>query len=59
MIRVAAMGAIQGKALKEQVAIMAVANLSPKEISEILGKSPNHISVILNTLKKERKHGNR
>lgn len=59
LIKVAAIGAIQGKTLKEQVAIMSMANLGPKEISEILRKSPNHISVILNTLKKERKYGNK
>ncbi len=59
LIRVSAMGAIQGKTLKEQVTIMSMANLGPKDIGEILGKSPNHISVILNALKKEREHGNK
>lgn len=59
LIRVSAMGAIQGKTLKEQVAIMYMTNLGPKDIAEILGKSPNHVSVIINALKKERRHGNK
>jgi len=56
LIRVSAISAIQGKNLKEQVRSLSLAGLGPSEIAEILSKRPNHISVILNDLKKERKN---
>jgi len=59
LIRVSAVSAIQGKTLKEQVAIMSMASLGPKDIAEILGKRSNHISVVLNNLKKEKGYGNK
>lgn len=54
LIKVTVVSLIQGKLLKEQVKLLSLANLKPKEIADILGKKPNHISVILNELKKER-----
>lgn len=59
LIKVSVVNAVQGKSLKEQVRLLSLANLAPKDIAEILRKSPNHISVVLNDLKKEKKHGNR
>jgi len=54
LIRVSAISAIKGKSLKEQVRILSLAGLKPKDIATLLRKSPNHISVILNDLKKEK-----
>ncbi len=59
LIRVSVVNAIQGKTLREQVRLLSLANLAPKDIAEILRKSPNHISVVLNDLKKEKKYGNK
>ena len=59
LIKVNVISAIQGKNLKEQVRLLSLANLAPKDIAEILRKSPNHISVILNDLKKEKKYGSK
>ena len=41
------MSALQGKTLKEQVSVLASLELTPKQIADILGKTPNHISVTL------------
>lgn len=57
LIRVCATNSIQGKPVKEQVKILCLANLGPKEIAEIVGKTANHVSVILNDLRKEVKNG--
>lgn len=54
LIRVSVVNTIQGKSLKEQVRILSLASLGPKDIAGILRKSPNHISVILNDLRKEK-----
>jgi len=54
LIRVSAISSTQGKTLKEQVNILSQAGLKPGEIAKILGKTPNHISVVLNDLKKEK-----
>jgi len=59
LIKVTVMGVIHGKTLKDQVAIMSMASLGRKDIAKILGKKPNHIGVVLNDLKKERKYGNK
>ena len=54
LIQVSAVSAIQGKSLKEQVNILFLAGLRPKDIAKFLRKKPNHISVILNDLRKEK-----
>jgi len=54
LIQINAMSAILGKSLKEQVKILSITGLRPKEIANILKKKPNHISVILNDLRKEK-----
>lgn len=52
LIKLSALSAVQGKSLKEQVAVLASLNMSPKQIADILGKTPNHISVVLHELRK-------
>lgn len=59
LIKVNVVNAIQGKTLKEQVRLLSLANLAPKDIADILRKSPNHISVVLNDLRKERTRGDK
>ncbi|MGA2934071.1 MAG: hypothetical protein ABSD81_02830 [Methanomicrobiales archaeon] len=56
IIKLQAMAAVQGRALKEQVATLSAFNFQPKQIADLLGKTPNHISVILSELRRaERK----
>jgi hypothetical protein len=55
LIKLQAIAAVQGKPLKEQVAALASLNFQPKQIADILGKTPNHISVILFELRKVEK----
>ena len=55
IIKLQAITAVEGRNLKEQVATLASLNLQPKQIGDILGKTPNHISVILSELRQSDK----
>jgi hypothetical protein len=55
IIKLEAIAAVQGRTLKEQVATLSSLNFQPKQIADILGKTPNHISVILSDLRKAEK----
>jgi DNA-binding CsgD family transcriptional regulator len=57
IIRLQAATATQGKTLKEQVSLLSSSGFQPKEIADLLGKTPNHISVILHELRKGKKAG--
>ena len=50
-----AISAIKDKSLNEQIDILHSAHLNVNEIAEILGKSPNNISVRLHLKKKSKK----
>ena len=49
-----AINTIKDKSLDEQIDILSSAHLSVNEIAEILGKSPNNISVRLHLKKKSK-----
>lgn len=55
IIRLQALNATQGKTLREQVSVLSSCGFQPKEIADILGKTPNHVSVILHELRKSKK----
>jgi DNA-binding CsgD family transcriptional regulator len=55
IIKLQAIALTQGKTLKEQVSLLSSINFQPKQIADILGKTPNHISVILSDLRKAEK----
>lgn len=55
IIKLQALVATQNKALKDQVSILSSCGFQPKEIADMLGKTPNHISVILHDLRKGKK----
>ena len=57
MIRLQAVSVVEGKPLRQQVALLSLAGLQPKQIAEVLSKSPNHISVLLHELRKEKRTG--
>ena len=54
IIKLLALNAVEGKELKNQVLILSSFGFQPKQIADMLGKTPNHISVILHGLRKER-----
>ncbi|PIN84899.1 MAG: hypothetical protein COV47_05045 [Candidatus Diapherotrites archaeon CG11_big_fil_rev_8_21_14_0_20_37_9] len=56
-IKLLAVNAVGNKPLKEQVALLDSVGLAPKEIADILDKSPNLISVTLHGIRKIKKGG--
>lgn len=53
LIRLSALEAVKGRELKEQVRLLDQANMKPKEIGSILGKTPNAVSIMLFRIRKE------
>lgn len=54
IMKLLALNALQGKELKEQVWLLSSSGFQPKDIADVLGKTPNHVRVILHGLRKER-----
>jgi len=54
LVKLTAANVIQGKKFKDQVALLSSVGLQPIEIASILSKTPNHVHVTLNTLRKEK-----
>jgi len=54
IIKLLALNTVQGKQLKDQVSVLSSLGLRPKQIADMLGKTPNNISVTLYKLRKER-----
>ena len=57
LIRLVAIGLCGEKTQREKIDILDMAGLPPKAIAEILGTTPNTVSVALSGLRKERKSG--
>jgi len=57
LIRLVAVGLCGDRTQKEKIALLASAGLQPKAIAEILGTTPNNVSVVLSGLRRERKDG--
>ena len=59
LIKLFAMEVVRGREFREQVRVLDQAGLQPKEIAQLLNKTPNNISVTLSYLKKNRpkEHG--
>lgn len=53
IITLLALNAVEGKELKNQVLTLSSFGFQPKQIADMLGKTPNHIRVILHGLRKE------
>ena len=43
----------QNKNFKEQVRLLSAVGMQPKEIADLLNKTPNNVSVTLSTIKRE------
>jgi hypothetical protein len=52
IIKLLALNAVEGKQLKDQVLILSSFGFQPKQIADMLGKTPNHIRVLLHELRK-------
>lgn len=57
MSRLLALNVVAGKRFIEQVATLSSAGFMPKEIADLLGKTPNNVSVQLDRIKKRKKSG--
>ena len=55
MNRLLAMNLVRDLPLREKVASLDFAGFQPKEIARVVGKTPNHVSVILHELRKKEK----
>jgi DNA-directed RNA polymerase specialized sigma24 family protein len=53
IIKLLALKAVESKELKDQVLMLSALGFQPKQIAEIIGKTPNHIRVLLHELRKE------
>jgi len=53
IIKLLALNAVEGKELKNQVSLLSSFGFQPKQIADMLGKSPDHIRVMLHRLRKE------
>jgi len=54
LIKLTAANVIQEKDFKDQVRLLSSVGLQPKEIAEILGKTPNNVRVTLTMIRKEK-----
>lgn len=52
IIRLLVLNVVEGKELKDQVSILSSLEFQPKQIADMLGKTPNHVRVILHGLRK-------
>jgi hypothetical protein len=54
IIKLLAVNVVEGKQLKDQVSMLSSFGFQPKQIADMLGKTPNNIRVILHRLREER-----
>jgi len=50
--RLIAIGLVNGKPQKEQIRLLSIAGMGPKEIANLIGTTPNTVNVALSTLRK-------
>lgn len=55
LVKLTAANVVNGKDFKMQVKLLSSVGLKPKEIADVLDKSANNVSVMLNYLKKKKK----
>jgi tRNA A22 N-methylase len=53
--RLLAIGLVNGKRQRDQIRLLSVAGMGPKEIADIIGTTPNTVNVALTALRKENK----
>jgi DNA-binding CsgD family transcriptional regulator len=50
--RLAAIGLVYGKGQREQIRLLTMAGMGPKEIADLIGTTPNTVNVALTSLRK-------
>ena len=55
LVRLSALNIIKDKEYTEQVELLSSVGLQPKEIAELLGKTPNSVRVTLSRLRKNKR----
>ena len=55
LIRLSAIALVDGKRQKDQVRVLSLAGMSPKEIADLIGTTPNSVNVALTNLRKARR----
>lgn len=53
--RLIAIGLVNGKPQKEQIRLLSIAGMGPKEIADLIGTTPNTVNVALSSLRKSGK----
>ncbi len=52
LVRLFAVNLVNGRSQREQIRLLAIAGMGPKEIATLLGTTPNTVNVALSTLRK-------
>jgi DNA-directed RNA polymerase specialized sigma24 family protein len=55
LVRLMAISLVTGKRQKDQVRLLSLAGMGPKEIAELIGTTPNTVNVALSQIRKEKK----
>jgi len=55
LIRLTAIGLVNGKKQREQIRLLSIAGMGPKEIADLIGTTPNTVNVTLSSLRKEKR----
>jgi DNA-binding NarL/FixJ family response regulator len=55
LTKLIAIGIVNGKPQKEQIRLLSIAGMSPKEIADLIGTTPNTVNVALSSLRKNGK----
>ena len=53
--RLIAIGLVNGKPQKEQIRLLSIAGMGPKEIADLIGTTPNTVNVTLSSLRRNGK----
>ena len=55
VIRLSAISLISGKKQRDQIRLLSIAGMSPKEIADLIGTTPNTVNVALTNLRKAKR----
>jgi DNA-directed RNA polymerase specialized sigma24 family protein len=55
LLRISAITLVNGKKQKEQIRLLSIAGMGPKEIADLIGTTPNTVNVALSALRKDKR----
>jgi DNA-binding CsgD family transcriptional regulator len=55
LVRLIAVNLVNGKSQREQIRLLAIAGMGPKEIADLIGTTPNTANVALSGLRKAKR----